>query len=56
MLSINKYMKGKGRSAGRQDRYISPDIAACYLRFAISLQIGLPIEENLASYSVIILP
>ncbi len=39
-----------------QYRYISSDIAACYLRFAISLQIGLPIEENLASYSVIILP
>ena len=49
-------MKGKGRSAGRQDRILSSDIAACYLRFAISLQIGLPIEENLASYSVIILP
>ena len=40
-------MKGKGRGASRQDRYISPDIAACYLRFAISLQIGLHIEENL---------
>ena len=27
-----------------------------YLRFAISLQIGLPMEENFASYSVIIFP
>lgn len=32
------------------------NVYASFLRFAINLQIGFPIEENFSSYSVIILP